>query len=93
MALPPAASSPPALTPHQQALLAMFAAVPLSNPQPVFTSNPNPLPPGWSDLLGPRPRQLPNLASEPIHQWTSAPRDPELLRKFEGPGVSRGRLA
>eukprot|EP00965_Chrysotila_dentata_P102336 3378182-Pleurochrysis_carterae.AAC.1 len=93
MASPPAASSPSALTPHQQALLAMFAAVPLSNPQPVFTSNPNPLLPGWSDLFGPRPRQLQNLASEPIRRWTSAPRDPELLRKFEGPAVSRGRLA
>eukprot|EP00965_Chrysotila_dentata_P146949 4851502-Pleurochrysis_carterae.AAC.1 len=70
MASPPAVSSPPALTPHQQALLAMFAAVPLSNTQPVFTSNLNPLPPSWSDLLGPRPRRLPNLASEPIRQWT-----------------------
>eukprot|EP00965_Chrysotila_dentata_P239573 6203185-Pleurochrysis_carterae.AAC.1 len=90
---PPAASPPSALTPYQQALLAKFAAVPLSNPRPVFTSSPNPLPPGWSDLLGPRPRQLQGLAGEPIRQWTSAPRDPERLRKFEGPGVSRGRLA
>eukprot|EP00965_Chrysotila_dentata_P161155 5321315-Pleurochrysis_carterae.AAC.1 len=71
----------------------MFAAVPLSNPRSAPVPTPTSLPPGWNDLLGPRPRQLPDLAGESIRQWTSASRDPELQRKFEGPDISRGRLA